>query len=305
MRSRPKASNSLPKFLRHSTSEKHAIQFPAETAYLMAEAHYHCYSWLIRAKTYHMTKTCRPASISKSVARDTELDLVLAPGAFWSTRLKQKLEELLLPQKKRRKMSFQADDTNVAVCVKDRSERDLIKRFNKLDIDWTVIEKQLLSWSHLFRAGRKLRINISFNYSARDLAIGTSVRRATKRGSSQRILAQREVQLNAEEETSGHPSIWRDVYNLMRCPGPPCHLGPHCWRDSVGKKHYKLKTHHMKILIEHVEQGGTLQTHDDVPEHVREQLYAEEQQDVEHQWKRRAPSLASSPPIHITNVLPG
>jgi hypothetical protein len=30
-----------------------------------------------------------------------------------------------------------------------------------------------------------------------------------------------------------------------------------------------------------MEQGGTLQTYDDVPNNIREQLYTEEQQDVE------------------------
>ena len=90
----------------------------------------------------------------------------------------------------------------------------------------------------------------------------------------------------------------------MRCPGPPCNLGPYCWRDNVGKKHYKLKTHHLKSLIRHVEQGGPLETHNDVPDDVREQLYAEEQQDAERQRKRTASTVAGLPPINITNVLP-
>jgi hypothetical protein len=90
----------------------------------------------------------------------------------------------------------------------------------------------------------------------------------------------------------------------MRCPGPPCHLGPYCWRDDVGKRHYRLKTHHLRKLIHFVEQGGRLERHDDVPEDIRDQLYAEEQQDVERRRKRRATSPAGCPPIHITNVLP-
>jgi hypothetical protein len=90
----------------------------------------------------------------------------------------------------------------------------------------------------------------------------------------------------------------------MRCPGPPYNLGPYCWRDNAGKKHYKLKTHHLKGLIRHVEEGGTLETHDDIPDDIREQLYAEEQQDVERQRKRRASTVAGLPPINITNVLP-
>jgi hypothetical protein len=112
------------------------------------------------------------------------------------------------------------------------------------------------------------------------------------------------MQLDAEDDAASQPSIWRDVYNLMRCPGPPCNLGPYCWRDNIGKKHYKLKTHHLKNLIRHVEEGGTLETHDDVLEDIREHLYAKEQQDVERQRKRRASTVGGLPPINITNVLP-
>jgi len=118
------------------------------------------------------------------------------------------------------------------------------------------------------------------------------------------MLAKRAIQLNAKEDTAGQPSIWRDVYNLMRCPGPPCNLGPYYWRDNVGKKHYKLKTHHLKSLIRHIEQGGTLETHDDIPDNVRKQLYAKEQQDTEQQRKHIASTMAGLPPINITNVLP-
>ncbi|KAH6717350.1 hypothetical protein BKA61DRAFT_321910 [Leptodontidium sp. MPI-SDFR-AT-0119] len=118
------------------------------------------------------------------------------------------------------------------------------------------------------------------------------------------MLAERAMQLNAEEDAASQPSIWRDVYNLMRCPGPPCNLRPYCWRDNVGKRHYKLKTHNLKSLIRHVEQGGTLETHDDVPDDFREQLYAEKQQDAERQRKRIASTVTGLPPINITNVLP-
>ncbi|KAB5513495.1 hypothetical protein GE09DRAFT_980717 [Coniochaeta sp. 2T2.1] len=104
--------------------------------------------------------------------------------------------------------------------------------------------------------------------------------------------------------SSGQPSIWRSVYNLVRCPGPPCHLGPYCWRDDVGKRHYRLKTHHLRKLIQFVEQGGSLESHDDLPEDIRNQLYAGEQQDVDRRRKRRATSPTVCPTVHITNVLP-
>lgn len=34
----------------------------------------------------------------------------------------------------------------------------------------------------------------------------------------------------------------------------------------------------MKALVKYVEQGGILETHDDVPDMIRDQLYAEERQ---------------------------
>jgi hypothetical protein len=71
----------------------------------------------------------------------------------------------------------------------------------------------------------------------------------------------------------------------------------------VGKKHYKLRTHHLRKLVRFVEkEGGIIETHDDVPESIREQLYAEEQQRLEKRPK--APEHpAGTFPISI-NVLP-
>ncbi|EFW14609.1 conserved hypothetical protein [Coccidioides posadasii str. Silveira] len=133
----------------------------------------------------------------------------------------------------------------------------------------------------LFRVGKKLRLGISFNYIEESYP-----RKADKRGASsvtRRMLAEREAQIDAEH-TSGQSSVWREIYRMMRCPGPPCRQeAQYCWQDSVGKKHYRLRTHHLRSLVRYVEQGGVLETHDDVPDTIREQLYAEEQQSVERQ----------------------
>jgi hypothetical protein len=52
-----------------------------------------------------------------------------------------------------------------------------------------------------------------------------------------------------------------------------------------------------------MERGNVLKSHDDVPEDIREQLYAEERQRLERQPK---PNNVATPfpPINITNVLP-
>jgi hypothetical protein len=54
-----------------------------------------------------------------------------------------------------------------------------------------------------------------------------------------------------------------------------------------------------------VAQGGRLQSHDDVPENVRQQLYAEEQQRLERHHRASHSAKTGHAPIHITNVLPG
>jgi hypothetical protein len=119
------------------------------------------------------------------------------------------------------------------------------------------------------------------------------------------MLATRDLQVDAEEHSSGQSSIWRNVYKTMRCTGPPCNKGPYCWCDPDGKMHYKLHTDTMTSLVEYVEDGHTLETHDDVPKDIREQLYVEERQAVERHQKASRSSAVSLPPIPITiTVLP-
>ncbi|GFF61848.1 conserved hypothetical protein [Aspergillus udagawae] len=118
------------------------------------------------------------------------------------------------------------------------------------------------------------------------------------------MLREWDEQIDAEE-SSGQPSVWRDIYRIMRCPGPPCHHeGQYCWQDPVSEKHYRLRTHHIAVLSKYMESiKGAIKTHDDIPETIREQLYAEEQQQIGR--RQKAPDLpgAGFPPINI-NVLP-
>jgi hypothetical protein len=235
--------------------------------------------------------------------KHTEQNIALALAAYWQHFLQPKLEGSV----RRQNRSLKSDFTSVVVSVTQRKEPDLTKVFDKTNIDWAVIERQLLTWSELYRAGKKFRVNLSFNYVDSSHSSTTSLGRVDKRGASsttQQMLAEGAAQLDAEYTSTGHRPIWRDVYNLMRCPGSPCHLGPHCWVDPVGKKHYKLNSHHLKSLIMHVQDGHTLETHDDVPQKIRDELYAEEQQSLKRHQKTTRTSIASHPPITITNVLP-
>ncbi|KAJ5261107.1 hypothetical protein N7478_011702 [Penicillium angulare] len=240
----------------------------------------------------------------KVISRDTEQDVALTPSAYWPMTLRGKLEKLLAG-KTSSKGRVRSDDTSIVVYVNDRSQRDLIKRFDHLDIDWTAVEQQLLKWGQPFCQGKKLRLSITFEYVEEDCLSKTTSGRVEKRGRSsatKRMLNERDAQLDAEEATSGQESIWRAVYNLMRCPSSSCHLGRHCWQDPHGKKHYGLRTHHLKRLIALVEKGGTLQSHEDVPEDFREDLYIEEQHRLESQQSKSNKSVGTTGSCHPINI---
>ncbi|CZR54769.1 uncharacterized protein PAC_04653 [Phialocephala subalpina] len=213
---------------------------------------------------------------------DTVQDTVLAPAAYFQHFIRPNIDNYWREKDK----PVRSEDTNVVVSVTQRKEPPLTKRFADTSIDWAVIEKQLVSWGEFYRAGKKLTLKLPFNYVD--------------------MLAEGALQLDAEQASSGRPSVWREVYNTMRCPGPPCKKGPHCWRDPIGKKHYPLNTRQLKSLIMHVQEGHTLETHNDVPANIREELYAEEQKLLEkHQKASGSGTSAAAPPaIHITNVLP-
>jgi hypothetical protein len=130
--------------------------------------------------------------------------------------------------------------------VNDRSQQALHQQFESTNINWTVIEEQLLMWGNLFRLGKKFRLHISINYiEDSDLASSRGEKINTS-SVTKRILAERDAQIDAEI-ASGQPSVWRDVYRKMCCSGPPRQNSQgYCWQDPVGKKHYGLRTHHLK-----------------------------------------------------------
>jgi hypothetical protein len=85
--------------------------------------------------------------------------------------------------------SCKADATTIAISVNDRLEYNITKRFEKLEIDWLIVERQLQAWSHLLRIGKKLGINVSFNYIESSKASRTAGRGATAVGSQRETLS--------------------------------------------------------------------------------------------------------------------
>jgi hypothetical protein len=85
---------------------------------------------------------------------------------------------------RKQKRSLKSDFTSVVVSVTQRKELDLTKVFPQTSIDWAVIERQLVAWGELYRAGKKLGLNLSFNYGDTSHSSTTSLGRADKRGPS-------------------------------------------------------------------------------------------------------------------------
>ena len=71
-------------------------------------------------------------TLNKRVAtKQTENGLVLAPSDFWNEELSHKIIGIVKSTGK----SCRADATTITICVKDRSESDITKRFDELQID--------------------------------------------------------------------------------------------------------------------------------------------------------------------------
>lgn len=99
---------------------------------------------------------------NRMAAKDTEQDLVLVPHAFWNTFLQPRLEKLLdkkLPPNK----LYKAKETNVVVSVTDRSERDLVKQFDELDIEWAVWRSSFRPRVNCLVPGRSLESRCHLN----------------------------------------------------------------------------------------------------------------------------------------------
>jgi hypothetical protein len=69
-----------------------------------------------------------------------------------------------------------------------------------MDIDWSVVEKQLIRWGELFRAGKRLRVDLSFNYMDASSQPASTANRGNKRSSpaTQRMLADRTTYIDNE-----------------------------------------------------------------------------------------------------------
>ena len=237
----------------------------------------------------------------------TEENLVVAPSKYWEETLKADVEDML-QMKKKHHQRVRSEGTDITMKSNDRSQRKIKKFCNSTNIDWKPVEKQLRKWSNLLRIGKKLTIVIAFNYRSEDEdQYMPASRKVDKRGrvsATSRMVAEREAHIAAQEERTGQTATWSVVYDRMRCNVRACPLrSDWCWEDPTNKKHYKLRAPHLERLIDHVDGGGSLDCHDDVPSDIRRDLVLESQIGR----KSKNTDTTSTGPLYpptIINVLP-
>jgi hypothetical protein len=70
----------------------------------------------------------------------------------------------------------------------------------------------------------------------------------------------------------------------------------------MGKKHYHLRTQTLRRLVTYAEKGGVLESHKDVPDEVRDELYMEDQQGQEKESRTGGKILSGEPPYPLINI---
>ena len=215
----------------------------------------------------------------KKVATETQQNLAVSPGEYYVHRLHARISKEIQHRTSRDKQ-YEPSDCSITISVDKRGEDDFVRCCSGHELPWLEAENQLRSWSKLFQTGKKLRVKLVFNFKlAGDPQSASSGKGRGKRSATDRMLAEKEGQDNAEEAASGAPAAYKHVYDLLRCPAQHCTKGPYCFRDpSNGNRHIGVGRHFIRALQEHLRAGGSLQTHADIPQNIQQQIREHDRQ---------------------------
>ncbi|KAI6356683.1 hypothetical protein MCOR31_010582 [Pyricularia oryzae] len=209
---------------------------------------------------------------NRGQAGESELDVVISPRKFWKHVLQPKVADASA------KMPWKEDATKLILSVTDRKTGKITKRFPKLEIDWSFVAKQLREWSKFLDDGKRITITATFYYVCVDT--GKSARRGAT--------AIQVEDLEARTVGLERGACIRQAYALMRCTGPPCTKGDHCWQSEG--KHHRLLPHHVRMLADHLQAGRPLNGHDDVPDEFRRLVLEDERERQEREEREKIKS---------------
>lgn len=211
-------------------------------------------------------------------AGQSELDIVLSPRRFWKHILQRKLSEASDD------MPWKAGTALLVLSVNDRKTKSIKKRYaTQKEIEWSFVAKTIQSWSKSLGSEKIVSVDVKFYYE--QLAEQNTAK--TGRNATIRQRADLGARISEEVAYMGRPAAVRTAYATMRCTGPPCPIkgSTHCW--VYEGKHRRLLPHHMQMLADHLQSGGVLNCHDDVPESFRKKVLDEEREWEERERKER------------------
>ena len=200
-------------------------------------------------------------------------------GTFWRDVLKGKLDKAV----KKVKRPCEASGGEISLTTTHHGTQPIIMSFEDLDdleIKWREVDEQRSEWAKLPDSRKKpsmVKIHIKFEFVYTD----------DKKNPSAAATAE---QLQNIRARYGDGAVMTrsiaagKAYNLMRCPGPPCKNGDHCWLYE--DRHIALFPHHVDILIDHLCAGRPLNGHHDVPDTFRRLVLADERDREEREQKR-------------------
>ncbi|KAI4593091.1 hypothetical protein KJ359_010179, partial [Pestalotiopsis sp. 9143b] len=136
---------------------------------------------------------------NRATAKDTRQDLAISPSDFWEADLQETIDKLI-ERNRRTHPSAHVYETSLTVSVNERSELDLTKRADELNIEWGEIERQLRRWSPLLRQGKRLVLQLVFKLSNKNgTDVGKRGRKRGRRSATDIMLTERASHLDAED----------------------------------------------------------------------------------------------------------
>uniref|UniRef100_A0A8H7NHL6 Uncharacterized protein n=1 Tax=Bionectria ochroleuca TaxID=29856 RepID=A0A8H7NHL6_BIOOC len=178
---------------------------------------------------------------ARQISADSYPDVVLAPSDFWQVTLMARLEGLLNDKRKFPGSDYTCDETNIIISIERSRQRGLTKRFNKLEIDWNMIDKHLEELSNLFSKGRKITFSMEFIYKEATAKTAAANGRKKSKSATDSQKAQR----------AADAGLWTRVYKYHRCRAKHCKQGPHCLVDNQGN-HRKMMATHLEDIYNHI-----------------------------------------------------